>query len=433
LAVRYLGHRHRPSPLTPMLEKESHIAIVGAGIVGLSTACQLTEEGFTVTLIDKGDPATLGPSRGNAGQLAATGIFPLGTPGIWKEALSLWLDPNGPLHIPLRNLPEVAPWLIRFLAASRTAPYKAGVAALAMLNAGANAETEALYTRAGLHNAIRKTGTLTLYESEKAYQADRKKWGARTAHGIEWTKLSTAELTDLEPDLNVAAFAHAFFMPGLWHVDDPYHVACGLYAYAERLGVTLRCAEVDTVLPTENGGDILLANQGRLSADAVILSAGVWTKRLANRLHDTVPLTTERGYNATLTDPGVTMRHPITFTDRGFVLTPLDTGLRIGGQVELGGADRPANLARAENMLRIAKGFLPGLRTKDGPRWMGARPSIPDSLPMIGPSKDSPRILYACGHGHYGLTQSAITGRLLTDHLAQGKALPEAFLPARFG
>jgi D-amino-acid dehydrogenase len=415
-----------------MLERGSHIAIVGAGIVGISTACQLAEQGFTVTLIDKGDPAMLGASRGNAGQLAATGIFPLGTPGIWKEALSLWLDPNGPLHIPLRNLPEVAPWLIRFLAASRLAPYKAGVSALAMLNAGANAETEALYTRAGLHNAIRKTGTLTLYESDRLYQSERKKWDARSDHGIEWKKLSSAALTDLEPDLNARAFAHAFFMPGLWHVDDPYHVALGLNAYAERLGVQTRKAEVEAVTPTEKGGDVLLANGDRLNADAVILSAGVWTKQLANRLHDTIPLTTERGYNATLTDPGVSMRHPITFSDKGFVLTPLDTGLRIGGQVELGGADRPPNMARAEHMLRIAQDFLPGLRTEEGPRWMGARPSVPDSLPMIGPSKDTPHILYACGHGHYGLTQAAITGQLLTEHLMSGKGLPEAFLPSRF-
>jgi D-amino-acid dehydrogenase len=356
-----------------MLDRGSHIAIVGAGIVGISCACQLAEEGFKVTLLDKGDPASLGASRGNAGQLAATGIFPLGTPGIWREALSFWLDPNGPLHIPLRNLPEVTPWLVRFLAASRTESYKSGVAALALLNASANAETEALFTRAGLHNAIRKTGTLTLYESDRLYQSERKKWDDRTRHEIQWKKLSASELSDLEPDLKVDAFAHAFFMPGLWHVDDPYHVACGLHAYAKRLGIETRRVQVETVLPTEDGGYVLLANQERLNADAIILSAGVWTKRLASRLHDTVPLTTERGYNATLTDPGVIPRHPITFSDKGFVLTPLETGLRIGGQVELGGADRPPNMHRAEHMLRIAQGFMPGLQTENGPRWMGVR------------------------------------------------------------
>ena len=415
-----------------MLERGSHIAVIGAGIVGLATACQLAERGFTVTLVDKGDPAMLGPSRGNAGQLAATGIFPLGTPGIWKDALRMWADPNGPLHIPLRNLVEVAPWLIRFLRASSPENYRAGVTALASLNEHANSETEALYSRAGLHNAIRKTGTLTLYETDKQFKDDAEQWRDRTRYGIAWTGWSRSELAEREPDMRADAFAHAVYMPGLWHVDDPYHVAQGLTRYGERLGAIFRTGNVETVRPDDAQVTIALDGGGDVQADAAIIAGGVWSRALARKLGDRLPLVAERGYNATLTEPGVRAHHPTTFVERGFVLTPLDTGLRVGGQVELGGTDRPPNHARTENMLRIARGFYPGLRTSEGSRWMGARPSTPDSLPIIGPSRASRRILYACGHGHYGLTQSAITGKLIAQHLAEGAALPDAFMPARF-
>ncbi|MEM8878697.1 MAG: FAD-dependent oxidoreductase [Pseudomonadota bacterium] len=416
-----------------MLEKGSSVAVIGAGIVGLATACQLAEAGMTVTLIDRGEPATLGPSGGNAGMLAATGIFPLGTPGIWKDALSMWLDTKGPLHIPLRNLPEVAPWLIKFLRASTKENYRAGVAALAALNEHANVESEALYTRAGLHNAIRKTGTFNLYETEQQFRAETTKWEDRTRYGIPWQALSLDELAEREPDMNTGAFAHAVYMPGFWHVSDPYHVAQGLAGYAQRLGVAFRQNTVAAVRPEGIRTFIQLQDGNSVHADATVIAGGIWSRALAKTLGDRLPLVAERGYNATLTDPGVTVNHSMSFSHHGFVLTPLETGLRIGGQVELGGTERPPNHARTATMLGIVKRFFPGLQTEQGPRWMGARPSTPDSLPAIGPSKASPRILYACGHGHYGLTQSAITGKLIAGYLAEGSALPEPFLPARFG
>jgi D-amino-acid dehydrogenase len=167
----------------------------------------------------------------------------------------------------------------------------------------------------------------------------------------------------------------------------------------------------------------------------VVVAAGAWSRRLTDPLGDHVPLETERGYNTTLPLGSFDLRRQIIFGGHGFVVTPLTTGLRVGGAVELGGLDLPPNFARSEAMLRKAMRFLPGLSPEGGQQWMGFRPSLPDSLPVIGPSRASARIIYAFGHGHLGLTQSAGTGRLVAD-LVSGPAPAidlAPFRPGRFG
>lgn len=172
-----------------------------------------------------------------------------------------------------------------------------------------------------------------------------------------------------------------------------------------------------------------------LTADACVLATGAWSRDLARRLGDRVPLDTERGYNTTLPPGAFPLRRQLTFGGHGFVVTPLATGIRVGGAVEFGGLHRPPNFARADAMLTKAAAFLPGLDTAGGRQWMGFRPSLPDSLPVIGPSRASPRVIYAFGHGHLGLTQSAGTGRIVADLLA-GRApavAVEALRAGRFG
>jgi D-amino-acid dehydrogenase len=168
--------------------------------------------------------------------------------------------------------------------------------------------------------------------------------------------------------------------------------------------------------------------------DLVIVAAGAWSKPLAAAMGDKVPLDTERGYNITFPSGRLGLTCPVVFEGEGFVATPLDTGDRVGGAVEFAGLSAPPNMARVDAILTRLKRFLPELDASGGERWMGFRPSLPDSLPVIGRSAATPRVLYAFGHGHYGLTQAAATAELVAA-MAAGEAAPidpAPFRPDRF-
>jgi D-amino-acid dehydrogenase len=195
-------------------------------------------------------------------------------------------------------------------------------------------------------------------------------------------------------------------------------------------GATLIRGEVAVINPADAGATVRLKDGSTLSATAVAVAAGIWSKPLAAALGDPVPLETERGYNTTLPSGAFDVRRQLIFGGHGFVVSRLTTGIRIGGAVELAGLKLPPNHARAEAMLKKTAAFLPGLRTEGGKQWMGFRPSLPDSLPVIGPSRASRHIVYAFGHGHLGLTQSAGTGRLVAD-LVAGAPLPIDIVPFR--
>ncbi|MFE1600575.1 NAD(P)/FAD-dependent oxidoreductase [Methylobacterium sp. ID0610] len=405
------------------------VAVVGAGIVGLACAFHLQRAGWRVRLIERGGVAE-GASFGNAGALAFTDVLPLASPGILRKAPGWCLDPLGPLALPPADLPRIAPWLLRFWRASRPDRYRRSLAVQAGLMRVSAAAMEAMVTDAGLAGRLRQDGNLQLYESEAELAASLPGWEARVREGIAFAHVRGEALAALQPGLS-PRFVAGTFTPHWKTVDDPYRFACALHAALMAGGAALERGEVAEIAPAEAGVRLTLADGRTLAADAAVLAAGAWSKGLARRLGDRVPLDTERGYNTTLPADAFDLRRQLTFGGHGFVVTPLASGIRVGGAVEFGGLDRPPNFARADAMLGKAARFLPGLRVEGGRRWMGFRPSLPDSLPVIGPSRASPRVVYAFGHGHLGLTQSAGTGRLVADLLAgRPPAIPLAPLRA---
>jgi D-amino-acid dehydrogenase len=202
----------------------------------------------------------------------------------------------------------------------------------------------------------------------------------------------------------------------------------------QQRGASFRRAEVKRLAPVDGGVRVTLADGQELVAGRVVVAAGAWSKALTKPLGDAIPLDTERGYNTTLPPGSFDLRRQLTFGGHGFVISPLTSGIRVGGAVELGGLHLPPNFARADAMLKKAKAFLPDLQTAGGKQWMGFRPSLPDSLPVIGFSRAGRNIVYAFGHGHLGLTQSAATGRLVSE-LLTGAPLSldlTPFSPQRF-
>ena len=407
--------------------------VVGAGIVGLCTALRLRQQGHEVLLVDRRAVAAEA-SRGNAGALAYSDILPLASPGILRQAPRWLLDPLGPLSIPPRYLPRITPWLWRFWRASQGPQVAASTTAQAGLMRLAAQTMPGLVRDVGGQALLHTDGNLHLYESEAQWRATLPAWCVRAEHGIAFEHLhGPAAIARWQPGLSPALVA-ATWVPGWQRIDDPLRL-CELVADAlVAAGGRLRSAEVLSLQPGADGVALRLQGGQRLTAQRVVVAAGAWSHRLARSLGQRIPLETERGYNTTLPAGAFALQRQLTFGDHGFVVTPIAGGVRVGGAVELGGLTAPPNFRRAQALLDKAQHFLPGLRCEGGTPWMGCRPSLPDSLPVIGPAPGEPRVLYAFGHGHLGLTQSAATAALVAA-VAQGRptALDLApFSAARF-
>ncbi|KQT84124.1 FAD-dependent oxidoreductase [Aurantimonas sp. Leaf443] len=407
------------------------VVVIGAGVVGLSAALALQAEGLAVAVLDREGPAA-GASAGNAGAFAFTDILPLASPGILKKAPRWLLDPLGPLSVPPAYALRIAPWMLRFWRACAPARVEASTAAQTALMDLSKAELEPFLAATGTAGMLRREGNLQVYESEAEFAGSLPGWAARERHGIDFRHMGPAEMAQIQPGLS-PRFTHGTFTPGWFSIADPKDYVLALADRFRAGGGRIERGEARALRPLAEGVEIATA-EGPRPAGRVVVAAGAFSHRLSETLGERVPLETERGYNTTLPAGAFDLRTQVTFGGHGFVVTRLSSGLRVGGAVELGGLDLPPNFRRSEAMLRKAAEFLPGLRTEGGRPWMGFRPSLPDSLPAIGPSRASPRIVYAFGHGHLGLTQSAGTARLVAD-LVTGRAPAidlSPFSPQRF-
>jgi D-amino-acid dehydrogenase len=409
------------------------VAIIGAGIVGLATAHAVLDRGHEVVLIEPG--AKQGrPTDGNAGWIAHTDIMPLASPKAWRNLPRWLMDPLGPLTVRPGYLPRLTPWLVRFLLASSPSRIKASIGAIRSINAEALPAWKNLLSSLNLSGNLRENGILSVWRHQSAFLRSQDIVERQRNLGIEVEALSPAELSKLEPALrNVEA---AVLYPDACHVSDPATLAADLLRLALERGAVhaaahaLRIELKDDTIHVHTDG----ANPGVI-ADRVVVSAGIWSRTLAAQLGDRIPLDTERGYNATYPKGTFGIGRPIMFEGEGFVTTPLDTGDRVGGAVEFAGIEAAPNHSRTDAMVQRLTRFLPHLKAEPAAkRWMGFRPSIPDSLPVIGPAGRDPRVIYAFGHGHHGLTQAAITSRLVTELMEGASASLDLrpFSPQRF-
>lgn len=408
------------------------ITVIGAGIVGVTAALALQTRGHRVTLIDRKGVAAEA-SRGNAGAFAFSDIEPLAAPGIMRRAPRWLLDPLGPLSIRPAYALKIAPWMWRFWRASRPRRHAAAIAAQAGLMNLSRAALERLIPAVSGEPLMRRQGQLQLYDRAASYRASLPAWEARRAHGIPFDLLeSPGALAEIQPGLS-PRFTHGGYTPTWMNTADPARWTEHLARTFIQAGGRIETAEARALRQTGDGVEITTAAGPRRAAQ-VVVAAGAWSHRLAATLGDGIPLETERGYNTTYPTARFDVRTHLTFADHGFVVSRIGDGLRVGGAVELGGLDLPPDMRRAETLVKKTATFLPGFDPAGGTQWMGFRPSLPDSLPVIGRAPHAPAVIYAFGHGHLGLTQSAGTAELVAA-LADRRdpAIPlTPFAPTRF-
>ena len=389
--------------------------VIGAGIVGTATALWLLGAGHDVTVYDA-DPAGLPTSSGNAALIARPEIAPIARPGIVKAVPGWLLDPLGPLTVRWRDLPALMPWLTAFLAASAPGRVAAGRHALAGLMRTALEDHRALAATVAVPDHFREVGYLSLHDSDKSLRAGLEEMGrVKSLLGYEFERLDPAAARRLVPQAE-GPFAGAIHQPAYWMVTNPLAMLRDYQGAVRRRGQLLS-GRVTAVEPLADAVLVRLESGDRDRADRVVVAAGIWSRDLVRQMGLRVLLETERGYNTTFTDLGWNLPMPLGFADHGFIASPLVDGLRVGGAVELARPEAPPNFARAAAMRQKMRRYVPAL-PEGGVEWMGRRPSTPDSLPVISPHPRDARIVFAFGHGHLGLTLSAVTARLVAGLIA---------------
>jgi len=394
--------------------------VIGAGMIGVCCALFLQRDGYSVTLIDRQGPGE-GASYGNGSMLTCEAVVPIQTPGIVWRVPGMLLDPLGPLSVRWGYLPRLVPWLTRFLRESRWPRVEAASIALARLLDQALLDFDPLLRQAGAEAMVRRTGFLMVYESEAGFRRAAPLIDLQRRRGVEMEILDQETLRAREPKL-APIFARAIHYPEVAQALDVFRLVQVLAESFVSQGGTLKREEVrDFAFASDRKVEAVVTDRGRHPCDALVVAAGAWSRPLVRRLGSDTLLDTERGYSVLMPDPGVVPNTPLYSTERGIVFSPMEIGLRVAGTVELGGLEAPPDWRRAEALLTHARRWLPGLNTEGAEPWIGFRPSMPDSVPVISASPRYDNAFFAFGHGHGGIGLGARTGRLIAD-LAVGRS-----------
>ena len=412
-----------------LIRETTEIAVIGAGVVGLTIALELVDQGHEVVLVDPGPPG-MGSSYGNAGTIAGYATSPVGTPDVLRSLPSLLFSKTSPLAIKARALPSLTPWLLRFLRQSLPGPAARNGRAIAALLGDAAERWDALAARVQGSQILQRRGCLYLYETAAAFQAAGAELAGRRALGVQVDLIDPDRLAELEPGLPAGMAGAAHFTEATF-LDDPGRMM-GLIAGAVLGRARLVAARAEKLTRGPDG--VVIEGPGlHLHARKVVIAAGAQSRDLARQAGDRIPLDTERGYHVEWDMAEPLLSRPTCPTARGFYFCPMAGRLRVAGTVELGGLTLPPSPHRVRKLIEGARAFFPDLGAPDR-EWMGFRPSLPDSLPVIGPSAGGSEVIHAFGHGHLGVTMAPITAQIVAD-LVAGKTPPldiSSYRPSRF-
>ncbi|MFT5755473.1 MAG: glycine/D-amino acid oxidase-like deaminating enzyme [Alteromonadaceae bacterium] len=397
-------------------ENNKSVAVIGAGIIGVNCAAELQALGFNVTLLDKTGIGE-GCSKGNAGHFAAEQVFPLAEVSLLWQLPKLLMDPLGPIALSPSYLPKVLPWFIKFIANMLQSKRSKNSEALKTLNKHAISYYLPILKAANAKHLLTKRGSLLVFEKASLKAAKKQYQHYRNA-GIAVKLLSRQQVLLLEPNLS-EKIQYALYFTEVAHTADPFAICTSIGNYALAIGAKYQQFIVKKIEHRANKVN-LISDEKHLTFDLVVIATGAWSKPLLNQLGYHLPIEAERGYSLDLEQATeAELSRPVASADRRFIMTPMTQGLRLSGTVEFAGLKQKANMQRADMLYRHAKELLVNIApfdkdtATDQQRWLGFRPSLPDSLPVIGQAPNHANVFFALGHQHLGLTQGAITGKLI--------------------
>jgi D-amino-acid dehydrogenase len=392
---------------------KKHCVVLGAGIVGTSCAWHLQRQGLQITLIDHKLPGQ-SCSFGNAGCIATSGVVPLSYPGLIKKVPGWLFDPLGPMSIRLKDFPSMLPWFWKFWRVSNMQKVEKFATAQAALMHTVLADYDEILEATDSNHLKQARGSIHIYDTEKEYHAARWKYELGARLGFESNRLNPAELRSLVPCLKLDNGV-GVMEPDWHHLVNPAKVTQRIAESCFADGGHWIQDRVTAVTAGENGITLQTESGSRIVAGQLVVASGAWSNAIAGQLDFKVPMIGKRGYHSQISDPGITLQYPIMSVSRAFIMTPLEDGLRVAGTSEFAALDAPPDYRRAKILLKHASLYLDGLKTEGVTEWMGRRPMMADSTPVISPSPRHPNVFYAFGHGHYGLTQGPTTGRIIAE------------------
>lgn len=400
-------------------DSQTPTIVVGAGIIGTAIAYELQKRGREVILLDKGEPG-MGASFGNMASIAVTEFMPASRPSVWKQIPGWMLDPEGPVRVRPGYMPRLVPWFLRFIAASRPSKLRELEAQGAALCKLALGDTQALLGEIGAADQLTETGCLSLYTDEAEFKADRDHIEILDRFGFAYEVLGHNAIRDLEPEITTK-IGKAVLFPDNRSLKSPHRYVMLLAERFQALGGRIERGEVAGFDRSDRITGVRLKDGRVLEASEVVLCAGAWTGPLAAMLGEPIPLETERGYHTQIMAPGLSLQHSIIWPARAFMVTPTAGGIRVGGTVEMAGLHAEPDYRRSKVTVRRAREALPNLKVEQSTEWMGHRPALPDTVPILSRSAKTPGVFYATGHGHLGVTYAATTGRLMGDLVTGAK------------
>ncbi len=397
-----------------------HIAVIGTGIVGVASGAWLQRDGHRVTFVDP-----LGPgeacSSGNAGSLSPSACLPVGMPGMWKRVPKWLLDPLGPLVVRWGYLPQAVPWLVRMLQHSSPNEVTRIATALRSLLEPIFDCYAPLVEHADARGLVRHAGCLYVYSSRAA--AAQWRWGMdlRRSLGVQLDDVEQDELEQIEPDLR-GRFRFGIRAPDNGSTPDPEALVKAIHRRCVADGAAeVRQRAVGFAMHKGRVTAVHLDAGEALAVDGVVVAAGAWSAPLADALGSRVPLETQRGYHVTVRSSNLALTHTVMASEHNLMVNPMAMGLRLAGTVEFAGLRAAPDFERADALLTQGRNLFPHLDTSEVTRWMGHRPCLPDSLPVIGRAANAGNAWLAFGHGHMGMCMGATTGREVA-RLVAGRA-----------
>ena len=396
------------------MEKNLKIGIVGAGIQGISNALFLQKKGFSVTIFDRDEPGSPAASYGNAGHFSPYASVPINRPEVLTDVPAMLLSSTGPLALKWNYVPKMMPWFLQFIRNCTTKKMMHTAKNMHQILDLALPAYDELFDEIELGGLVERKGILYIW-NDQSLKSRELEINVRDELGVDQQVVTPKEIHDLEPNIKPIYHGGVYYQHGR-HARNPKKILLKLYdLFLKKGGKFLKMNIKDINFNDEK--PVIKAETQSFLFDKIVIACGSFSKKLTDNLEEKIPLDTERGYHVHFKDCDHLLSRPVIFQNRGFGITPMEQGLRVVGTVEFGGLDNPLSKSRVKNLIDNAK-YMMGDLPEHEDEWLGFRPTLPDYLPVIGPSKKHKNVFYCFGHHHLGWTLGPISGKIISGMIA---------------